>query len=78
MARQGCAPGWAFHPDGRQLAAINVSADDGPRLVERGWVVINGRRAAVHEQYEGVNIMDGSVVLRIYFDEPYPRYGEPS
>ena len=76
MCPIGCAPGWAFHPDGKHLAAINVPAEDGPRLVERGWVTVNGRRATVQEQYEGVNIMDGSVVLRIYFDEPYPRYGE--
>lgn len=64
---------WSYHPNGGRLAAVDVNATDGPRLVARGWLTVNGRKALVEEQYPGVNI-DGSVTLRVCFEEPYPLY----
>lgn len=62
---------WRKHPNGGRLAAVAVPADDSAKLQARGWLKINGHRAAIVglEQHEPLTGMDS---LLICFDEPYP------
>lgn len=59
---------WRMHPNGGRVAAISVGRDAAQRLVERGWLKIDGERAVIQESEPE----DGGVALRIVFDRPYP------
>lgn len=65
---------WGYHPNGGDLAAVYVPPDAAERLCARGWLKIDGRRAMILEREPGAN-RDGSIALRIRFDERYPRCG---
>lgn len=61
---------WRLHPNGGRVASVAVPRRDTARLLERGWLKINGHRAVIseflHEERHGMD------ALYITFDEPYP------
>ena len=61
---------WRLHPNGGRVAAVAIPRRDRARLLERGWLTVNGHRATIteflHEESGGMD------ALRICFDEPYP------
>ncbi|MGH3610008.1 MAG: hypothetical protein ACRDRD_18255 [Pseudonocardiaceae bacterium] len=61
---------WRLHPNGGRVAAVAVPLAEAPRLVERGWIRINGERAVVAERLVDETY---NAALRIVFDRPYPE-----
>lgn len=61
---------WRLHPNGGRVAAVAVPRVDRRRLMDRGWLKVNGHRAVIteflHEEAAGMD------AIRIVFDEPYP------
>lgn len=62
---------WRLHPNGGRVASVAVPADEAPRLLERGWLRINGERAVIAEQLHDAETHNAA--LRIVFDRPYPH-----
>lgn len=61
---------WRLHPNGGRVAAVSVPSEDVDRLRRRGWLKINGHRAAIKEVLSEEN--GDRTSIRIVFDEPYP------
>lgn len=61
---------WRLHPNGGMVAAVAVPLSEADRLVERGWLSINGERASITDRYED-EVHNAN--LRIVFARPYPE-----
>jgi hypothetical protein len=62
---------WRLHPNGGRIASLAVDRDYTERLLERGWLSVNGCRALVIEVLDR-EPLTGMDALRIQFEEPYP------
>ena len=62
---------WRLHPNGGRVAGVSVPCADAERLLDRGWLKVNGERALIMAVEENEPI-PSRVRLRILFDKPYP------
>ena len=61
---------WRKHPNGGRAAAVSVPLHHADRLLQRGWLKVNGRRAVIKESLG--DEFGPRIRLYIVFDEPYP------